>query len=205
MPTIRVMHILNIDSAIPEDRPVNVWHFQTAVDEEPYADLANTLQAFYNTLAGGMPGYVATNGHMIKMYDLADTKPRAPVYETTYNFTGSPPTGEGMASEICICVSFQGVRVSGQDQKRRRGRVYIGPFNESQNDDGRPASGFVTGVRDAAEDILEASNLATDWKWVVHSIVNNNNVVVDNGWVDNAWDIQRRRGVEATSRSVFVG
>lgn len=41
------------------------------------------------------------------------------------------------------------------------------------------------------------------WQWRIWSPTNNNSVLIDNGWVDNAWDTQRRRGVEATARTIF--
>jgi hypothetical protein len=42
------------------------------------------------------------------------------------------------------------------------------------------------------------------WTWIVVSeVAGLNDVIVTNGWVDNAFDIQRRRGVTPTSRSTF--
>jgi hypothetical protein len=52
--------------------------------------------------------------------------------------------------------------------------------------------------------LLDASQAATAWKWAVYSTVNATGVEVTNGWVENAWDTQRRRGRIATVRTVFI-
>jgi hypothetical protein len=51
--------------------------------------------------------------------------------------------------------------------------------------------------------MLTASNAQGQWKWAVYSTVNMTGVNVAAGWVENAFDTQRRRGRIATIRSVF--
>jgi len=58
-------------------------------------------------------------------------------------------------------------------------------------------------LRGAATYLKGASDAAADWTWVVYSTVDNAMYPVDNGWVDNSWDTQRRRGVKPTARYTF--
>jgi hypothetical protein len=95
--------------------------------------------------------------------------------------------------------------VSGQPQARKRGRIYLGPFDTTQlNADGRILPACQTTIRNAAQALLTASDVALDWSWAVYSPTNASGVIVDNGWVDNEWDTQRRRGRAATTRSTFT-
>lgn len=204
MVDIRCTVTFAIDSGIPEDRPVNTWAF-TAVDKStPVSDeITDDLIAFYNAVSGAFSGIYAQNGHVIKFYDLADPQPRAPYYERTFNLT-SNPTQSPLPSELAICVSFQGNRVSGQDQKRRRGRVYLGPLATGQNDNGRPLGTTLTAINAAADDLLTASNGSANYAWCVYSRTDDAMVVVTNGWVDDAFDVQRRRGLAPTTRRTFA-
>lgn len=201
MPTIRVMAMLASTSGLPEDVSINTWHFQTAVSTTPYADIADSLTTFYNAFRPYFSNDVPNTGHRFKMYDLADSTPRAPVYDEPFALTGTV-SSTALPPEMAICLSFQAIRASGFPQARRRGRVYMGPLGRQQVSDGdpRPAQGMLDALADAAEALLAESNLASDWNWVVYSEANNNTVNVDNGWVDNAFDVQRRRGVAPTSR-----
>jgi hypothetical protein len=101
-------------------------------------------------------------------------------------------------------LSFQGAPESGVSQARKRGRVFIGPLRSSLiGADGRPSPATVSLFAAEGEDLLDASNAATTWSWTVHSATTGDNSVVTNGWCDNEFDTQRRRGRIATSRTVF--
>jgi hypothetical protein len=52
-----------------------------------------------------------------------------------------------------------------------------------------------------ASNLLAASNPATLAVW---SPSNGDAVPVTDGWVDNAWDTQRRRGIDRTARSTWT-
>ena len=71
---------------------------------------------------------------------------------------------------------------------------------------GRLYTAGKTLIAQAGEDLLTASLAAADWHWVVYSTVQpagQRTADVVNGWVDDAFDIQRRRGLAANSRQVF--
>jgi len=105
-------------------------------------------------------------------------------------------------------LSFQGERTSGQSQARRRGRVYLGPFGSSAGDttSGRPSSGLRGGIITAAAAFGVQSQAAIEWVWGVISTAGPSMSFseVKDGWVDDAWDTQRRRGEGATLRTTFT-
>jgi hypothetical protein len=144
------------------------------------------------------------NNHTFEWYRESDTKPRAPIRITTWNLTASP-TGNPLPSEVCLCMSFQATQVSGVPQARRRGRIFIGPLDvTSLETDGRPPSTARLAINNAGGALLDASQASTTWKWAVYSRVLGTGSDVANGWVDNAFDIQRRRGIQPNLRSIFV-
>lgn len=203
MAHLKVMHILNMTSGIPQDVAVNTFHFDCLLLPDPVTDIFDVLEACYDNFRSQFPATVAQNGHQMKAYNMGDPEPRAPIAEYTYNFT-SAPEGVPTASELAICLSFQGDRVSGETQRRRRGRVYLGPTErDSSTTAGRPNSDLVNATAAFGLYLLEASNLNAEYTWAVYSTVNDDLVPVTNGWVDNAYDVQRRRGLQPTSRTTF--
>jgi len=63
------------------------------------------------------------------VYDLVEAKPRVPFHTEPTPTTFAPPTSSwDLPPEVSLCVSYQGPRVSGLAQNRRRGRLYVGPL-----------------------------------------------------------------------------
>lgn len=163
----------------------------------------SAIWARYNNIRTYMSAQLAQNNHEITSYLRADPTPRAPVLVTQHNYT-SDPAGTPMPPEVSICLSFQSDRESGVSQARRRGRVYLGPFNSTiLGTDGRTNGTFRTAVVDFGQALLDASDAATDWAWFIWSTVDQDHSPVTNGWVDNEFDTQRRRGREYTLRTTF--
>lgn len=186
-----------------ENYASNTFHFEA--DDLTALGLCHTqLQTFYNSWRGTMSNLARQNGWSIKSYDDTDPIPRAPVLETTFNLT-SAPTGSGMPPEVALCLSFQGARQSGVPQARRRGRVYLPfPLASAGGTDGRPAAGTITTAVGLGQALLTASDSAGTWTWMTFSTVAPGYATVTDGWVDNEWDTQRRRGRKATSRTTFT-
>lgn len=206
MAVLRIQCSLQMESGIPEDRPTNVFHVTT--DSSPFDPevLVGVFEGAYQVFEDWMSKDVAETGHSIKIYDLADPEPRAPIWDDTFSLS-TAPTGDPLPSEVCVCVSFQGTRVSGESQKRRRGRIYLGELGyQALGTTGRPAAGCVTAAAAFGLFIAEAADTSTSpdmWRWGVYSRVDEVFVPFADGWVDNAFDIQRRRGVAPTSRTTF--
>lgn len=181
----------------------NTYHFEA--DDLTALGLVHTaLQALYNTWRPQMSGLVRQNNWNIKSYDDTDPEPRAPVLETNFNLTVAP-AGGGLPPEVALCLSFQGSRVSGVPQARRRGRVYL-PFllGTANGTDGRPVAGCITAATNCGQGLLTASDAAATWSWITFSRVAPGYSIILDGWVDNEWDTQRRRGRRYTTRSLFT-
>lgn len=215
MPAVaRVQHLWPRDNGLLEDTITNTWYFLgdtfTEVDATEGNILADAVHAFHHSIRSWMSS-VLTATPTSQVYDMADDEPRAPVYEETY--AGSSTASDGLPSELAVVTSFQAAVVSGANMRRRRGRVYLGPlspacFATSESaGDYRVSSSFVTAI-DSAYTTLLATLASNDWVHVVYSPTTHAGGTllgsvfpVVSAWVDNAADIQRRRGSIATVRT----
>lgn len=194
---------LEHDSALPEDRSVNTFSAHIADLDVP-ANLASwhsALNTFYQAVDQYFSASFSGLG-TIKSYNRADPSPRVPVLSTDITIT---PGALSLPSEVAIVMSFQAVRLAGAPQARRRGRIYLGPLTSNAYDTatGRPADLATTAIQAAGDALVTASKATGAWQWQVWSEVNGSGASVDNGWVDNAFDTQRRRGLRPTSRKLF--
>lgn len=209
-----VQVIIPMDSGLPEDVAINTWHIATQGEKsEPHMNLALAeIEDFYQEVDAFMSREVTTV-IQFKCYAENDPTPRVP-WLTAVGTIAPPTTGKSVPSEVALVMSYRGVYVSGGVNARERGRVFLGPWNEdaigSSPDLGRPAPGFIAAVATAGGNLLSASVAAAEWDWIVFSGARRlveeeeyqgSNVI--SGWVDNAFDTQRRRGVSPTARSTF--
>lgn len=232
MPVLRFQVTLHKDNGIPEDDVVNVWHFDTdQTIAEDADDIVGRLEAFYDSL-GAFPWWAASLSGTadVKVYDMGKPPGRPIELQTSFTF---PTAATQLPSELAVCVSFHGdltgipERVPGgaagpagdtRPRARRRGRIYLGPFSTQANFQGVGASDstvnseLVTDIAEAVA-VLAHGPDAGDGRLAVFSptIYANDPANVDaatvdvtGGWVDNAWDIQRRRGVKASSRTLWT-
>lgn len=199
MALIKVMSVLHTADGLPENFVTNSWHFDDGGGQ--YSQIKDALTTFYVSLRGMYSPLIQQSGHEFKMYQVSDPEPRAPKASFFWQFDAAP-AGTALPSEVAMVLSFQAAQVSGQIQARRRGRVYLGPLNVAQvaANGGRPATANTTLIKTAAQALLSASTASSTWKWSTYSTVNNNGFSVANGWVDDAFDTQRRRGVAPANR-----
>lgn len=202
MTNYRVQMVLKTTDNNPTNYITNTWAV-AAVDQTALLDFISELVVFYRAITALYPSTIQQNNHEYKAYDMLDPEPRAPVEEGTWSFTSAPST-DPLPPEVALCLSFQAVKISGVPQARRRGRVYIGPLRASITADGRPTAGAISLLRNAADALYDAGvATAGDWNWAVYSTVLGGTAEVANGWVDNEFDTQRRRGRTPTTRNVF--
>lgn len=153
-------------------------------------------------IKGLFPATVATTAHVAKIYDLDDPEPRAPILQQNWSL-GTAASGNALPSEVSLCLSYEGARVSGQDQKRRRGRMYLGPLDTGTcTAAGRPEPAGITTIQNAFLAFLVDMD-AANAVFGVYSRSNDVLVVPATAWVDNAFDVQRRRGLDATERNTL--
>jgi len=210
MSVLRVMFILEHQSGLPQDQAVNVWHFNSAAATAAEAeDASDLVVAWYNTNDGNgnapreFLSPVLSGDWLTKVYNLDDAEPRVPMFEDSGSFAVGPT--DPMPSEVAVCLSFQGNSTSGDNQARRRGRIFLGPLDVSASDAAvppRPNAALIETMRAAANNVLLPSN-GGDPEWCVYSRVSDTGWPVTNGWIDNAFDTQRRRGEDANARTTF--
>jgi hypothetical protein len=202
MPLYRTQVSIATADNVPANFATNTLHV-FAPDLVELALWHSALLTFYQAIDVHMSDLVRnTNGLLMKSYDLDDPEPRAPVLTFSGNLTTS---GSGLPTECAIVMSYQAVQESGISQARRRNRIYL-PFMKATVNDStaRPSSAARTDIVNAAQALLNASGpTSSDWQWMVYSPTDDQFDLVDNGWVDNEWDTQRRRGRPATARSTF--
>lgn len=149
-----------------------------------------------------------TGACIVQTYDLADPQPRPPISQAFFTL-GVAGSGNSLPMEVAVVASFHGEPVAGIRQARRRGRVYLGPLGiqasqTTLNQPARPAAEFIEDVRDASSRLASELDGEDDApQWIVHSRVSSNNAPVIGGWVDNEFDTQRRRGLEASARTTW--
>lgn len=205
MTEVRAQVILQSANGVAADAATNTFSFRWPDGEDYSADVTAILKAFYDDVSGYLSPLLAQNNHLIKFVDHNGLPPQYPFAETTFNLTNAP-AGVAFPREVALVMSFQADRSAGVNQKRRKGRVYLGPLNTA----GNLATGLVlpamcTTVNVAAEQIQTSCQaVSLLLYWTVWSGLNGSSSIVANGWCDNAWDTQRSRGNVATTRSTWV-
>jgi hypothetical protein len=204
MPIIRAQVIIPAASTVAEDTITNSWHFTTTGwDETIRGQIAGGLQAFYESWDAMKGNLQAWTSARVKFFDLDEPEPRVPLDDVPLSLT-SAPAGSPLPPEVSACLSFRGDYVSGSSQARRRGRVYLGGLSTAAlTTDSRLSSTMLTNATGGATTFLALSDSSTEWAWVVYSPTSGTAYPVTAGWMDNAPDIQRRRGLLSTSRTLF--
>ena len=202
MPTFAAQMEIKMQSNVSADSAVNTLHFADTNVPLALVGIEAAMRALYNDLDNVYSSDVAQNGHVLKIYNLDDPLPRAPLVETTYDFV-APHTVDPLPHQVALCMSYQGERTSGVSQASRRGRIYVGPLGiNGVAPGGRPTTGTIGVINNAAES-LKAFGEANNALWVVYSPTLDQITSVTNGWCDDTYDIQRRRQRDAVTRNVW--
>jgi hypothetical protein len=213
---MRAQVVLQGKSGKPEDVFVNTYHFvatsggigDAGVIRDHLVELYNVVPpgAGLRAIASDLSNVClrTANASKVKVYNLADPMPRIPF---SFDWTLGPSlaaTGIELPAELAVCVSYYATL----NRPRMRGRAYIGPWVSVQEDVG-------TTERSRPPAVIRDSLAATFKRLIdkpaevvqlaVYSTVDSVARVVTNGWVDDAWDIQRRRGQDAETRTLFAG
>jgi len=199
--------VLNMSTAIPNQAGADVMC--DTIHDEFYAFLVggnNLIETHYSNqiqrgtdkmtvtftdLTGHLDGVGLGSPDFVSTHDLA-------------NASGSP-----LPEEVSAVLSFKAdtaglLEVSGstRPKARRRGRLYLGPLNSGTI--GTAGAGVFLALAFQGTILGAASNFldqVPEWSvWsrkdaAVHPVVD--------GWLDNAFDTQRRRGVRANGRTTW--
>lgn len=211
------VRILN-NSGLPRDVAMNTFHFRS-LSFDPLDDV-DTAQAALETLYQSYGPYfspVCDGNANITWYALDVPEPRIPIHFEAFTFIQEGSTA--MPNEVAVVTSFHAAPAAGAAPGRRRGRLYMGPFNTTP---------FATGDFDAKvsgaalEDFItswttfsEAMAAGGDCRWVVfspttagaqpwsESTLQDSSFDVVGGHIDNAFDTVRSRGGTADERTTF--
>lgn len=182
-------------SLLPEDRYVNTLHF----DGDQWGEsLADELWSKVNTFMTAVGGGIARGPHRISCYEPGPN-PAGPYFSKEYD-RGVALSGGGPA-ELACCLSYATVDDPEQSLPRRRGRIYLGPLADVQVNRDRPSALLREKALDYGQGIAQVG-LASNVTWVLYSRTDNAYAKIESIWVDDAWDVQRRRGLAPTMREV---
>jgi hypothetical protein len=219
---VRCQTIFTDFSGLPENSYVNTFFFERPSDVEyanAIAPLGGLVAEFYNTAlvtpfaSPAIGTYLASyvnRAYTMKFSDMGQPSGFRPptVLASTLPAAGA---ATNLPGEVALCVSFQGVNLLRVIPPR--GRLYIGPLNTGISLQG---SATVYPSADTAKtdawryiakrlaDNVRAIKSEPRYHWVVYSRQYDTWDNVRSGWVDNEWDIQRRRGKVATNRAGFT-
>lgn len=180
-----------VDTALPRDRMVINPCFKdtgTSAPDTLAQDLATAVQNFMN---GGVEVQV-------KLYDLdSTTEPNRPKAVKTVG--AGALLSSSQPRELALCLSYY----ADTPDPRRRGRLYIPQAWLHKK------SPLAVGARPSTQQMANAGTLVTalaglggaDVDWVVWSTADKNAHTVTNWYVDDEWDIQRKRGTRPTTRT----
>lgn len=212
---IRVQAVFQGVSGLPEDRYVNTWHFADTgggptVDADFDAAIAK-LEEFYmvnnpitgskvwNLLAGAN---FDQTGSQWRCYNLEQDIPRTPYIVSMATFPADAASA-ALPSEVAMCLSYRGL----VSTPSTRGRLFIGPLNASVVTTGSAPAIVDVNARNTL--VQAAERLRTSAGGPIWSILGGNGaggqqmVTIAGGWVDDAFDTQRRRGEVATTRTTW--
>jgi len=179
------------DTAHARDRVTNVLHFDdhgiTAGDP---ANLATDMLAIWQN-----HWYSPANSRYVRVavYDSEAPKGTPPL--AVKESTSAAAPSSSVPREVAICLSFY----AGQNQPRRRGRIYLSPALRGLTSLGvRPSTQLQNDILAMAQDFSGLGGADVDW--CVFSRLDNTYRKVTNVWVDNEWDTVRSRGMRSDAR-----
>lgn len=218
----RVSHSFAIQSATPWDPATELGEMTI-----PLTSFYNTVVPGFFSIGSMLSGELsrAANGIEYDVYRL-DTLaklqggPKGSPVATDRATLVAAGTAAGPPTEVAYCLSYRDTTPplapeeapDGADAdlkpdrpaSRRRGRVFLGPLNNGALTIGalgeaRPVASFRDTVLGAAERLFDElkANLHT---WSVWSRQDGEFRGIEEIWVDDAFDTQRRRGVSATAK-----
>lgn len=187
MPVWRLQCAWSVDTLLPRDQLIITPHFNDrGVGTNPQ-NLCDDLAAALNTWDN------AARQIRVTAYDAQGSPPVIPQGEKIVNPDLAPATVG--VREVALCLSFY----SEQNRPRKRGRLYVpAAIGGIGTGTARPTSAQRQKVADLVP--IFASLGGADVDWVVFSRLDNAARKVSHWWVDDAWDIQRSRGLDPSTR-----
>jgi hypothetical protein len=219
MAIVQAQAIFERLTLLPRDRCINTWHFSVASTVPSGAeldDIRTKLSNFYFTATTNLAVARFFSANLIspmtiRYYNMDEPAPRPPIRSDTVIWVPEP-SGTSLPSEVAVVMSYRGTP-GNMPIKNNRGRIYLGPLREVSGEqsfnDWRPGPGFRQAIQGAGTALIAAGSTGLS-AWVVYSPTRKALglspvfSLVDDGYVDNAFDTQRRRGLAPTTRDTFT-
>lgn len=230
-PIQRITVSLPVKSGIVQDRPqFDLHYFNPATPTSTdYDNAKNAIMDFFNSTATGATQALnlylsksldtGSNGVEINFYQLPTSPGNAGAPVATRTGTLSAVgTGE-LPEEVAVCVSWHapygtdpefGPGRTTRPRARKRNRIYFGPCSGAllSNDPTTfrtiVSPTFTDNATKAFHMYLYTAMAANNWNLVAFSKTVWNGYLMTTGgviWVDDAFDVQRRRGPAALARA----
>jgi hypothetical protein len=189
---VRAMCQWSIGSALPRDVMQITPCFRVQEDFSPggtgWTDLADDLADGLQVWEGATKRQLT-----VKLYQIGEPKPNRP--KATAVRDVGVFTESACPRELAVCLSFYG----GQNAPHQRGRLYTPPtFYTSGALPVRPTAPWRARVAELVPLFAGLGGINVDW--IVWSPTRSLATKVDHWWVDDEWDVQRRRGLKPAAR-----
>jgi hypothetical protein len=208
-------------TGVASDDQLNTFFVSSATEgTAPLSDAAQGAAAnMRNYLDSRMPASLFTSTPIAEVttFNMLDPEPRVPIEVITMD-TVSLSAAQALPEEVSLVVSFQGVPISGQSMRQRRGRMYLPTMVVTELDDNTSTIWKDNAVSNAVDMMtaIKSDLEAASCHLVVFSRVaaaaaggtllnqaRAGATIVTNGWVDNEPDTQRRRGRPGGTKTVW--
>jgi hypothetical protein len=195
MPNYDFQVVLKGSTGLPRDVFVNTLHYSTGgfASLDDAASVMDGINGCYTLIREYLSSEIT--GMAIKVYEPGPN-PGGPAYSKDYAFTGA---GGPSPAELALCLSYASVDDPEGSTPRRRGRIYVGPLGTQYVGASRPGNGTRAAVLDFGAALAQVGTGA-DTTWMLYSRRDDTYAKIESIWVDDAWDVQRRRGLSPTFR-----
>lgn len=187
---------VQMDSNLPEDWMYVTPHFSDTVHDP--VDVPGLASA----LSTALTGYLSATSvySVVKIYRDVKTTPNYPL-ATVYGGVPTTVAASAVPRELALCLSYYG----GFNRPRFRGRLYLPAqwliwAGGSASLGKRPTATQQGKVQNFVLQVLAHASVSAKATWTLRSERDDNHADVTNYYVDDEWDIQRRRGTKPTSR-----
>jgi hypothetical protein len=224
VPTYKTVVTIQRKSGIDRDAVQNVFHLAAPSGAPSSTDFGNAMghiKNFYDDIASALSSClsVAPNSILVEFTKLTAEKPAPgtglgpPQSAGTVSFATGPVT-VGLPSEVSACLTLDGTVITDAEEgpggirpaSRKRNRKYIGPLSvnastaESVTLEPKLTSQVRALIIQAFLEELVTGLESKGWLPMVFSPTLWSVLPILSVWIDNAFDTQRRRGEDATSR-----
>lgn len=193
MGLMRAIVSVAADSVLARDRCVNTLYFDVTNVSLLVGTDADALASDLATIYHNLMNPTATREIDVRLYNMDDPKPRPIAGRFTKN-VGAAPAGN-IPREVAVCLSFYADR----NLPKRRGRIFLPAFAIGDPFGLRPAATTRTKLLDLADSFSGLGGVNVDW--CMHSVKDQAHHKISTAWVDDEWDVQRSRGLRATTRA----